>query len=81
MIKILILLLTFIFYLNNASSSEITINNLLSEGYKIKDEEIVKKEDGIPFKLVTLMKSNSYVTCMIKLNHISGPTLVKCIKP
>ncbi len=79
--KILTLFAIFFFYFNNASSEEITINSLLKEGYKIDSEEIVKREKGIPFKIVTLTKSKSYATCMISLNYISGPNFIKCIKP
>ena len=59
-----------------------TINSLLKEGYKIKDDRFISRgANRSDQKVVTLIKGKNYVVCTINVSSISGPRFQKCIKP
>ena len=72
----------FFIFVSQSIADEMTINSLLKEGYKIKDDTFVSRgADKIDQKVVTLTNGKNYVVCTIKISSISGPKFQKCIKP
>ena len=79
--KIFFILFFFIF-VSQSIADEMTINSLLKEGYKIKDDRFISRgANRSDQKVVTLIKGKNYVVCTIKVSSISGPKFQKCIKP
>ena len=72
----------FFIFVSQSIADEMTINSLLKEGYKIKDDRFISRgADKIDQKVVTLIKGKNYVVCTINVSSISGPRFQKCIKP
>ncbi len=72
----------FLIFFSTSFADEMTINSLLKQGYKIKDDTIIKNAAGkINQKIITLINGKNYVVCTIKLNSLAGPSFQKCIKP
>ena len=72
----------FFIFVSQSIADEMTINSLLKEGYKIKDDRFISRgADKIDQKVVTLINGKNYVVCTIKLNSLAGPSFQKCIKP
>ena len=79
--KIFFILFFFIF-VSQSIADEMTINSLLKEGYKIKDDRFISRgANRSDQKVVTLIKGKNYVVCTINVSSISGPRFQKCIKP
>ena len=72
----------FFIFVSQSIADEMTINSLLKEGYKIKDDRFISRgADKIDQKVVTLINGKNYVVCTIKVSSISGQKFQKCIKP
>tara|TARA_Y100001970_G_C14248343_1_gene869917 strand:+ start:2015 stop:2260 length:246 start_codon:yes stop_codon:yes gene_type:complete len=72
----------FFIFVSQSIADEMTINSLLKEGYKIKDDRFISRgANRSDQKVVTLIKGKNYVVCTINVSSISGPRFQKCIKP
>ena len=72
----------FFIFVSQSFADEMTINSLLKEGYKIKDDRFISRgANRSDQKVVTLIKGKNYVVCTINVSSISGPRFQKCIKP
>ena len=79
--KIFFILFFFIF-VSQSFADEMTINGLLKQGYKIKDETIIKNGPGnFDQKIITLISGKNYAVCTIQISALQGPKFQKCIKP
>ncbi len=64
------------------AEDNLTVNNLLKEGFKITKEELIKRNEGISsMKILTLKKGNSgFAICSIYISRINI-SKANCIKP
>ena len=74
--------LIFIFFWNNiALATDKTMEELLSDNYKITKEELIKF-DRYAHKVFTLKKRSSVIVCSIKISRLSGiKNYSKCMTP
>ena len=74
--------LIFIFFWNNIGlATDKTMEELLSDNYKITKEELIKF-DRYAHKVFTLKKRNSVIVCSIKISRLSGiKNYSKCMTP
>ena len=74
--------LIFIFFWNNIGlATDKTMEELLSDNYKITKEELIKF-DRYAHKVFTLKKRESVIVCSVKIRKVLGvSSFSKCMTP
>lgn len=79
--KLLTFLILVFFWNSIGLATDKTMEELLSDNYKITKEELIKF-DKYAHKVFTLKKRNSVIVCSIKISRLSGiKNYSKCMTP